>query len=100
MKTFALLIAGLLVANLAQAAETGDPLNGKKLFEESRCLSCHAATAFTQPERKVKSLAQLESQVRTCDANLSTNWFDDQIMDVVAYLNQAYYKFPTPTRSQ
>lgn len=100
MKTFALLMASLLMANVAHAADNGDPLSGKKLFEESRCLSCHAATVFTKPDRKVKSLAQLESQVRTCDANLSTNWFDDQIIDVVAYLNQTYYKFPNPVRTQ
>ncbi len=24
---------------------------------------------------------------------ISTNWYDDQILDVVAYLNKAYYKF-------
>ncbi len=85
--------AGLLSVSTVQA-DSADPLNGKRLFETSRCLECHSTSVFSRPDRTVKSLAALESQVRRCDASLSTNWFDDQILDVVAYLNKTYYKFP------
>ena len=95
MKSIALCTTGLVLS--MSAAASPDPLNGQRLFEQSRCISCHTAESFTSPTRKVKSYAALESQVRRCDANLSTNWFDDQILDVVAYLNQMYYKFPPPT---
>jgi mono/diheme cytochrome c family protein len=98
MKPIFLLVVSLL-AGASVHAEPADPINGKKLFEESRCMGCHTADSFTKPDRKVKNLAALESQVRRCDANLSTNWFDDQIMDVVTFLNQSYYKFPPPNAS-
>jgi len=66
---------------------------GQKLFNESRCLTCHGVDKFTNKERKIKDLGGLERMVRLCDTRLSTNWYNDQILDVVAYLNQAYYKF-------
>lgn len=94
MKSIALCTTCLVLSMSAHAAPP-DPANGERLFKQSRCLSCHTTEVFTSPTRKVKSYAALESQVRRCDANLSTNWFDDQILDVVSYLNQMYYKFPT-----
>jgi mono/diheme cytochrome c family protein len=74
----------------------GDAANGEKLFAASECLSCHGTEVFSAPDRKVKDLIALDTQVRLCDSNLNTNWFDTEIHDVVAYLNQQYYKFPTP----
>lgn len=74
----------------------GDAENGEKLFAASECLSCHGTDVFTAPDRKVNDLKALDTQVRLCDSNLNTNWFDTEIHDVVAYLNQQYYKFPTP----
>ncbi len=93
----ALILVGALL--MTQQAFAADPGNGQKLFAKSQCLNCHGTEVFTRADRKVSNLAALESQVRKCDANLNTNWFDDEILDVVAYLNQAYYKFPAPTAS-
>ena len=74
----------------------GDAANGETLFAASECLSCHGTEVFIAPDRKVKDLIALDAQVRLCDSNLNTNWFDTEIHDVVAYLNEQYYKFPTP----
>jgi CxxC motif-containing protein (DUF1111 family) len=71
----------------------GNAANGKKLFTGSKCNQCHSTEVFTKPDRKVTSLAKLEAQVRRCDSNLNTNWFDDEIIDVTAHLNKQYYKF-------
>ncbi|MEZ5536752.1 MAG: hypothetical protein R3F02_14135 [Thiolinea sp.] len=88
-----LFLAGSLLLSSGLYADEPNVANGQRLFKESRCLECHGVDVFTRPDRKVKSLAALESRVRQCDARLSTNWFDDQILDVVAYLNSTYYKF-------
>ena len=69
--------------------------NGKVLYEKSKCQKCHGTEVFTRKDRKVKSLKALETQVRMCDSQLSVNWFDEDISDVVAYLNKAFYKFDT-----
>lgn len=95
MKAVVMVCVGLLLMQTAYADP--DPVNGQKLFAASRCMECHTPASFADPaNRKVKDFAALEKQVRRCDANLSTNWFDDEILDVVAYLNQMYYKFPAP----
>jgi mono/diheme cytochrome c family protein len=72
----------------------GNANKGKKIYEASECVRCHQTNEkFTRENRKVKTLAALNAQVRKCDAQLSTNLFDDEIEDVVAYLNQAHYNF-------
>ena len=78
-----------------------DVENGKALHDQN-CQACHigmtggdGSVLYTRSQRKVGSLSALEAQVRRCEANLELKWFDEDIRDVVAYLNQAYYKFPT-----
>lgn len=92
MKPVLILLTSLLFMQM-NLAHAGDAQNGQKLFAASQCMNCHGTEVFTRADRKVKNLKELESQVRRCDANMTTNWYDDEIMDVVAYLNQAYYKF-------
>ena len=86
-----LTLAGLLFSGSSMAA--GNAANGEALFTASKCNQCHGTDIFTKPTRKVTSLDQLEAQVRRCDSNLNTNWFDDEIIDVTAHLNKQYYKF-------
>jgi len=68
--------------------------NGKSLHTES-CLTCHSSTKYTAKTHKVRDLAALESRVKRCDFSLGTQWFDEDIADVVAYLNQDFYHFKT-----
>lgn len=84
-------LAGLLITSFTFAG--GNAANGKKLFTASKCNQCHGTKVYTRKDRKVKSLSALETQVRRCDSNLNTNWFDDEIIDVTAHLNKQYYKF-------
>jgi len=95
IKNLTLGLAGLLISATftTTAMAAGNVANGKKLFTGSKCNQCHGTEVFTRKDRKVKSLAQLEAQVRRCDSNLNTNWFDDEIIDVTAHLNKQYYKF-------
>ena len=57
------------------------------------CTSCHGAEVYTRTDRKMTSLASLESQVRRCEQSLGLKWFDEEITDMTAYLNTHYYKF-------
>jgi cytochrome c553 len=88
-------LAGLLISATftTTAMAAGNEANGKKLFTGSKCNQCHGTEVFTRKDRKVTDLAKLEAQVRRCDSNLNTNWFDDEIIDVTAHLNKQYYKF-------
>ena len=89
MKTMAML-AVLMAFSLPAAAadiENGDDLH----FEH--CTGCHDDSVYTREERKVKSLAHLGKQVRFCRDAVGLTWFDDEVADVIEYLNATYYKF-------
>ena len=86
-----LVISSLLISTTAFA--NGNAANGKALFTGSKCGTCHGTEIYTSKDRKVKNLKALEAAVRLNDSKLNTNWFDEDVKDVTAYLNQQYYKF-------
>lgn len=59
----------------------------------NNCTRCHDSSVYTRENRRVQSLARLGTQVRLCKDNLGIVWFDDEVDDVIAYLNNEYYKF-------
>ena len=79
---------------LAWSFQTGaaDFDNGDKLHLEN-CTRCHDSGVYTRPDRKVTSLPRLGTQVRFCRDNIGITWFDDEVADVIHYLNTEYYKF-------
>jgi cytochrome c len=92
MKTIAktLLIAGLTL--LAAPAIAADPVHGREL-QEANCMSCHDNGMYTRKDRKITSPDGLEKQVRRCELSLGLQWFDEDVTDVAAYLNQNFYQF-------
>lgn len=89
----------LLVMGALPAQGAGNAASGKKLHE-AHCISCHAArfegkweTMYTRPERKKKSLEELRGMVLFCDNQVGTGWFDNEIDDVTAYLNETFYHY-------
>jgi cytochrome c2 len=93
-----LFTVALLPGTASFAADIG---HGEKLLE-ANCKSCHVAMTggdgsllYTRPNRRVDSLAKLESQVRRCESNLELKWFEEDVEDVVQFLNKNYYKFAT-----
>ena len=92
--------AALAVLGTAAApAQAADVAAGKKLHAE-HCVACHTSLMdgepsrmYTREERKVDSRQALKSRVRQCELSLGLQWFDDDIADVAAYLNEQYYKF-------
>ena len=67
--------------------ENGDDLH----FEH--CTGCHDDSVYTRENRRVGSLQRLGQQVRFCKDTIGLTWFDEDVDDVIAYLNQKYYHF-------
>jgi mono/diheme cytochrome c family protein len=88
------LIATAAVLGLCAAlpASAADAQRGHALHEK-HCTACHGSEVYTRPDRRVTSLAGLRKQVNRCKHTLEVQWFDDDVEDVVAYLNQTYYRF-------
>ena len=89
MKIFTLLILAITFAASSSAADID---NGDELHSES-CTRCHDSAIYTREDRKVQSLAKLGTQVRFCKDNLGVTWFDDEVDDVIGFLNNKYYHF-------
>lgn len=84
---------------LASAVVHSDVRRGESLHTNN-CVSCHTSMVggdgsglYTRADRRVNSREQLVSQVRRCESTLGLRWFDDDVMSVVEYLNENYYKF-------
>jgi mono/diheme cytochrome c family protein len=76
-----------------------DSAAGKALHEKN-CISCHASSfggdgsaIYTREYNKVRTSKGLIAQVRNCNTMLGLKWFEDEELNVAAYLNQTYYKF-------
>ena len=85
-----LLFAALLLNPLYTAA--ADSENGKALHN-ANCSRCHGSDIYTRPGRMVNSLQELDKRVHQCVQMAELPWFDEEIKDVVEYLNVYFYNF-------
>lgn len=86
------------VTTLCHAA---DIKRGRELHNEN-CIQCHAAmyggdgtTIYVREDRRIDSLQALTKQVKRCKNSMGLPWPEDQIQDLIAYLNQTFYHFKT-----
>ena len=86
-----LLNAAVFVFYLS-SSQAADIDNGDDLHF-ANCTGCHDSSVYTRANRTVNSLARLGTQVRFCKDSLELTWFDDEVDDVVGYLNEKYYHF-------
>jgi hypothetical protein len=89
MKSVTTAFSLLLIAGAAGAADID---NGADLHFE-HCTGCHDSGVYTRAERKVHSREQLGRQVRFCRDTIGVTWFDDEVEDVIEYLDKTYYRF-------
>jgi len=80
-------------------AYANDVERGRILHNEN-CIKCHAAmyggdgsTMYLREERHIESLKALNMQVKRCKNSLGLPWPEDQIDDLIAYLNATFYHF-------
>jgi cytochrome c553 len=95
-----LLFCALLVPS---AFAKGDPVKGKALVAASKCETCHdnkvmgtPGAIYLRKDRKVTDLARLKAQVSMCTTQLNLALFPEDEEDIVAWLDQAWYKFNAP----
>ena len=97
-RLFAATICWGVFASIPHAAP--DLANGKQ-FDQQKCYACHAKKSgfsngdmiYTRSDGKVKSIADLKKMVGLCNTELRLDLFPEDEADVVAFLNQQFYKF-------
>ncbi len=96
------LCSTLLISQQAVALATllGEAENGGKLLD-ARCSACHVnmfggdgSAIYTREEHSVKTVEGLMARVEACNVNTQNGELSaDQMDDLTAYLNEAFYKF-------
>lgn len=90
----------MLIATGAQADPfaQGNANNGKKLFAQYQCSSCHEARVggdgsaiFTRPDRTVNSADDMLMQMTRCSGAIGKQLTAQEKQDLAAWLNQRYY---------
>jgi cytochrome c5 len=95
MRNTAFFIAALTLAaaaSAAAAAPSGD-VERSRALHEANCLACHDTSVYTRPNRQVRSLAALQQQINACGHNLPRRFSDEELRDLVKYLNDRFYRF-------
>ena len=99
MKKLLLTAAVPLLVLATATASAADLKRGKQLHDEN-CINCHVSLVggdgsgiYTRPDRRIDSKPALVNQVNRCQDSMSMPWPEDQINDVVHYLNSRFYKF-------
>ena len=100
LAALALVAAGAVYAqSAAKPYASGDAAAGRALVQKD-CVACHAqkfdgdaTRMYTRPDRRVRTPAQLASQVQVCNTQLSLAYFPDDEANVAAFLDREYYHF-------
>ena len=99
----ALTIAGcdkptVLAANAGTGSAADTPLNVVEtrgaLLYSTHCNACHTSKIHWREQRLATDIESLKFQVRRWQASIELGWTEDEIADVVRYLNAAFYGFP------
>jgi len=97
-RSISVIVLSALIGSPVMAAP--DLANGKSI-DQQKCYACHAMKTgfgngdmiYTRSDNKVKSVANLKKMVGLCNTELRLDLFPEDEADVVAYLNQQFYKF-------
>lgn len=92
-------VFALLFTSMAHGFLLGDPSNGKLVHQE-KCAACHAekfggdgSEIYLRDDRRIKTVEGLMAQVEFCDQQIKLGLNEDEINDLVIFLNESYYKF-------
>ena len=93
----------LLTILLSTSIVYADEEEAQSMFDEAKCMDCHAPTHFQNREKKVNNYNKLSDSVRACAQNNDAGWFDEDSDEVTSYLNHKYYHYkdkPAPKEEE
>ena len=85
-------LSALSVGACTADSPIGDPTRGEKLHE--RCLQCHGTDVYMPPKARIKSLSSLRSEVVRWGDYYNPTSTEQEVEDLLAWLNQNFSKFP------
>lgn len=100
VKYFFKVQVALTLIFIGSTANAIDMNNGKSLHQ-AKCYQCHAEKSglgngdilYTRLDRKAKDLPGVKRMVSMCNTELRLDLFPEDEVDLVAYINQQFYKY-------
>jgi len=86
-----LVLAAAFSVALAAAAQT--PSRGALLYD-THCIACHTKEVHWRERKLASDWQSLAAETRRWQRNIGLGWSDEEIDDVVRYLNTTIYRFP------
>ncbi len=77
---------------LAQAQRAPDESRGELLYS-THCNACHTSVIHWRERKLATDWKSLKAQVKRWQAYAKLGWREEDIVDVVLYLNTRYYNF-------
>ena len=74
------------------ATQATSTLRGLELYE-NYCTACHTSLVHIQEKKKGQSLGLVERWIRRWAAELKLQWRDEEVKEVLQYLNSRYYRY-------
>ena len=82
----------LIALGAGCGAPQGDAARGEQLHRA--CLGCHGSELYGPPNAKITSLRDLRKSVEEWNDRMNPKLTEQEISDVVAYLDRDFYRFP------
>jgi len=89
--TSLLLALAMGLTGCGETAPKGDAVRGATVHEV--CLDCHGSSPYTRPDHKIKSHKALQQEVKRWGDYYNPALSEQDIDDLVAYLERDFYKF-------
>lgn len=91
LASIAILVAAAAPA-LSALAQSPDALRGQRLYEAA-CTGCHAESVHSRVQKTARSVPAIREFTVRWARVVNAPWTNEEIDDVVVYLNERYYKF-------
>jgi len=88
-----LVLAAAACAALAAVAQAPAPSRGALLYD-THCIACHTKEVHWRERKLATDWVSLAAETRRWQRNIGLGWSDEEIDDVVRYLNTTIYRFP------
>ena len=88
-------LAETTVAPSLAADAAGAPDRGQMLYE-NHCRGCHVSVVHIRSDRKAASLEAVRWEVARWSSELQLDWRNEEIADVVEYLDREFYRLALP----
>lgn len=89
MKQLTTLFLLMALTPFGQAAD----IEKGKVAHEAKCMACHDNSIYTRANSIIHSYSSLQNRVKFCDVAAQANLSEVQIDNIIAYLNESFYKF-------